>query len=171
MDLNQLKNALLARFDSLDVTMRQIEIAGDDELKNAPMGRVTFATMLAAIPTYAEVARNTGALSENLQRRLHDAVTELFVIITLAPQPEFDVDAIKSEIDDAIVGVLQVNDAHRTCAMMRDVYPSMIERGYFDNPETATGAIKVTRRNIAIMLAAALVIEDTLVTIDLDSLI
>lgn len=170
MDNAELKNAMLARFDSLDFTMRNIEIDADEEMQNHPIGRTTFTSMLDVLPTYVEVARNTGTLSENLQRKLHEAVTEMFIIISRMPGDDFDVDKMRKILSDpdTNLNVSGAEHARVLISRIRDTYDFFTKDGM---PEGKTDEdrefLNQTLRNMNLLvLASAITIEDELVKID-----
>ena len=167
---NNPKAALLNRFDSLDITLRCIEIDAEEEFKNHPMGRITFGSILDVFETYVTVYNNNGELSENLQRKLHEVVTELFVIVTRAPESEFDVDALKITIEQKITEAPTLNAATFSIKNASELYAEIAKNGLPDmgDPKYAASFTNFMRHRVVGLLLSALTIEDVLVTINLD---
>lgn len=167
---NNPKAALLNRFDSLDISLRCIEIDAEEEFRDHPMGRITFASILDVFETYVTVYNSSGELSENLQRKFHEVVTELFVIVTRAPEFEFDVDALKIKIEERVIGAPTLNIATFSIKNASKVYAEIAKNGLPDmsDPEYAAFFTNFMRHTVVVVLLSALTIEDVLVTINLD---
>lgn len=160
-------DATLARLNSLDVVMRGIEVDADEDLAKRPMGRTTFTSALEVPPTYVTVAKNTDGLSENLQRKLHECVTEIFLIVTRAAESEFDVEKITKVLDELhtkIDSVMpwEIDSAVHNLRQCSQTYTMINKKSDYSTSEDSLNF------HAAVSLISAVVIEDALVTIDLD---
>lgn len=164
---NNPKAALLNRFDSLDISLRCIEIDAEEEFRDHPMGRITFASILDVFETYVTVYNSSGELSENLQRKFHEVVTELFVTVTRAQDFEFDVESLKIEIEKKVNGAPALDIAMFWIKRASSIYAEFAKNG--TRSPIDHNFREFMYSTVISVLLSALAIEDVLVTINLDN--